>query len=185
MPDPESAKQHIRKRNLQCYQYKHCTHCFTQVYANSHIHLREDQKYGRWTCALVVEWATVFRWAYETCKAKTQNPVYNEEKPPPLPPPPETSRPQQFSAIVAKYTLQDGVESDDEATKEINPTPIMKVTVVIVTMKCTPDHPQHWALNSLHDIAYYKWIVVNCSIKCITFCSIGICYSISLNYIRP
>ena len=114
MPDPESAKQHIRKRNLQCYQYKHCTHCFTQVYANSHIHLREDQKYGRWTCALVVEWATVFRWAYETCKAKTQNPVYNEEKPPPLPPPPEASRPQQFSAIVAKYTLQDGVESDDD-----------------------------------------------------------------------
>ena len=30
-----------------------------------------------------------------------------------------------------------------QATKEINPIPIMKVTVVIVTMKCTPDHPQH------------------------------------------
>ena len=46
-----------------------------------------------------------------------------------------------------------------QATKKMNPTPtllIMTVTVVTVTMKCTPDHPKHRALNSLHDIVYYK-----------------------------
>ena len=45
----------------------------------------------------------------------TQNPVCNEETPPPPPwPPPQALRPQQFSALVAKYMLQDGKESDDD-----------------------------------------------------------------------
>ena len=46
-----------------------------------------------------------------------------------------------------------------QATKEMNPTPtflIMTVTVVSVTIKSTPDHPKCRALNSLHDMAYYK-----------------------------
>ena len=32
---------------------------------------------------------------------------------------------------------------------------IMAVTVVTMIIKCTPDHPKHRALNSLHDMAYY------------------------------
>ena len=46
-----------------------------------------------------------------------QNPVCNKEKPlppspsPPLPP--QALSPQQFSALAAKYMLQDGKESDD------------------------------------------------------------------------
>ena len=46
----------------------------------------------------------------------TENPVCNEETPPPpqpLPtPPPQTSRPQRFSALVAK--LRDVTELDDD-----------------------------------------------------------------------
>ena len=46
-----------------------------------------------------------------------QNPVCDEETPPP-PPPSLSSRqalhPQQFSALVAKYMLQDVKESDDD-----------------------------------------------------------------------
>ena len=43
-----------------------------------------------------------------------QNPVSNEETPPPPPSPsPQVLRPQRFSALVAKYTWQDGKESDD------------------------------------------------------------------------
>ena len=26
----------------------------------------------------------------------------------------------------------------------------------VVTMKCRPDYPKYWPLNSLHDIAYCK-----------------------------
>ena len=50
----------------------------------------------------------------------TQNPLCNEETPPPPPqppplpaPPPQASLLQRFSALVAKYTLRDGIESDD------------------------------------------------------------------------
>ena len=43
----------------------------------------------------------------------TQNPVCNEETPPPSPPL-QASRPQRFSALVAKYTLPNGVETDDD-----------------------------------------------------------------------
>ena len=44
----------------------------------------------------------------------TQNLVCNEETPPPprTSPPPQASRPQQFSALVTKCTLQDSIESD-------------------------------------------------------------------------
>ena len=76
--------------------------------------------------------------------------------------PPQASHPQQFSALVAKYTLHDGTELDDDCfadNKEMNPILtllIMKVKVVTVTMTCTPDHPKHRALNSLYDMAYYK-----------------------------
>ena len=32
LPDPESAKQHMQNRNLQCYQYWHCTdHWLMQI----------------------------------------------------------------------------------------------------------------------------------------------------------
>ena len=48
----------------------------------------------------------------------TQNLVCNKKTPPPPPPPPssppQVSRPQQFSALAAKYTLQDSTESDDD-----------------------------------------------------------------------
>ena len=45
----------------------------------------------------------------------TRNLICNEETPPtPTPPPPQTSRIQQFSALVANYMLQDGIESDDD-----------------------------------------------------------------------
>ena len=42
----------------------------------------------------------------------TQNHVCNEETP--SPPPTQTSRPQKFSALVAKYMLKDGIESNDD-----------------------------------------------------------------------
>ena len=42
-----------------------------------------------------------------------QNPVCNKETPPPLPPP-QALRSQCFSVLVAKYMLQDGIESDDD-----------------------------------------------------------------------
>ena len=40
----------------------------------------------------------------------TKNPVCNEDTPPPPPvsPPLQALRPQRFSALVTKYTLQDG-----------------------------------------------------------------------------
>ena len=44
-----------------------------------------------------------------------------------------------------------------QTTKEMNPTSallIMIVTVVTVTMNCTPDHPKLCALNSLHDFFF-------------------------------
>ena len=40
-----------------------------------------------------------------------QNLLRTEEK---QTPPPQASCPQRFSALVAKYTLQDGAESDDD-----------------------------------------------------------------------
>ena len=44
-----------------------------------------------------------------------------------------------------------------QATKKTNPTfLILTVTVVTVTMKCTPDNPKYGALNSLHDKAYLE-----------------------------
>lgn len=46
-----------------------------------------------------------------------------------------------------------------QAMKKMNPTPkllIMTVTVMAVTMKCTPDYNKYGALKSLHDMAYYK-----------------------------
>ena len=46
-----------------------------------------------------------------------------------------------------------------QATKEMNPILtllIITAKVVTVTMKYTPDYPKHRALNSLHDMAYYK-----------------------------
>ena len=45
----------------------------------------------------------------------TRNLICNEETPPtPAPLPPQAWRIQQVSALVAKYMLQDGIESDDE-----------------------------------------------------------------------
>ena len=45
----------------------------------------------------------------------TLNPVCNEETPPaPAPSPLQASRLKQFSALLAKYMLQDGIESDDD-----------------------------------------------------------------------
>ena len=52
-----------------------------------------------------------------------------------------------------------------QATKKMNPTPT--VTVATVTMKCTPEYPKRGPLNSLHDMAYYKKIVVSYCVKCI------------------
>ena len=44
-----------------------------------------------------------------------------------------------------------------QATKKTNPTFLtLTVTVVTVTMKCTPDYPKYGALNSLHDKAYLE-----------------------------
>ena len=62
-----------------------------------------------------------------------------------------------------------------QAMKDMNLTPtprIMTVTLVAVTMRCTTDYPKHRALNLLHDMAYYKQIVVKGHVKHITFCSI-------------
>ena len=42
-----------------------------------------------------------------------QNLVCNEETPSPPPPPSQASRPQRFSALVAKNTLQVGIELHD------------------------------------------------------------------------
>ena len=47
----------------------------------------------------------------------TKNPICKQETPPPpaLPAaPPQTSHPQRFSAFVAKCTLQDGIELDND-----------------------------------------------------------------------
>ena len=55
--------------------------------------------------------------------------------------------------------VQNWMTIASQTTKEMNPILtllIMKVKVVTVTMTCTPDHPKHRALNSLHDLAYYK-----------------------------
>ena len=106
----------------------------------------------------------------------TQNPVCNEEKPcpPPRPPPPPPPLPLTTTTISIvpttifstcwKYTLKAGIKSDDDCFadnkgEEMNLTPtllIKIVTAVTVTMKCTPEYPKHRALNSLHDMAYYK-----------------------------
>ena len=42
------------------------------AYANGPFYFKVYQKYGRWTCAFVVQWATVCRWAYEICKIKAK-----------------------------------------------------------------------------------------------------------------
>ena len=76
------------------------------AYANGPLCFRVDQKCSQRTCTFVVQRETLMM----------QNPICNEETPPPPPPPPppQALRPQQFSALVAKYTLQDGIESDDD-----------------------------------------------------------------------
>ena len=44
-----------------------------------------------------------------------KNPVCKKEKPPPpLPRETQASQPQRFSALLAKYKLQDGIKSDDD-----------------------------------------------------------------------
>ena len=53
LPDPESVKQHLQRRNLQCYQYKHCTERWlTQI---------DPYTLGWTTCAFVVQLTTVSR----------------------------------------------------------------------------------------------------------------------------
>ena len=97
-----------------------------------------------------------------------QNPVYNEEKPSPPPLSLTTTTisivPTTIFSTCWKYTLKAGIKSDDDCFadnkgEEMNLTPtllIMTVTAVTVTMKCTPEYPKYRALNSLHDLAYYK-----------------------------
>ena len=86
--------------------------------------------------------------------------------PPPLPLTTTTISivPTTIFSTCWKYTLKAGIKSDDDCFadnkgEEMNLTPtllIKIVTAVTVTMKCTPEYPKHRALNSLHDMAYYK-----------------------------
>ena len=74
--DLESTEQHIRRGNLQRYLYKHCTDlCLTQIHTctcTSCWTRNTDGAFG----AFVVQWATVSRWPYETCKTKD---IYDAE----------------------------------------------------------------------------------------------------------
>ena len=104
-----------RRENLECYQYKHCTdRWLTQI----------DLCTSGWTRnidgELVPLWYNGQQFPDELLKpvkskvSMIQNPVCNEETPPPPPPPPpKASRLQRFSALVAKNTLQVGIELDD------------------------------------------------------------------------
>ena len=86
----------------------------------------------------------------------TQNPVCNEETPP------SHHHPQRFSALVANCTLQDWIESNDdcftgnEEDESDTGTSDHDSDSGDSDEKCTPDHPKHRALNSLHDIVYHK-----------------------------
>ena len=108
LPDPESAKQHMRRGNLHCYQYKHWTDCWL---------MQIDPCISGWTrnTKLVPFWFNGQQFPDGLMKPTKQrapmmqNPVCKEETPPPPPlPPPQALRPQRFSALVAKYTLQNG-----------------------------------------------------------------------------
>ena len=116
LPLPESAKQHLRRRSLQCYQYKHCT--------DSYLAQIEPCTSG-WTRNTDGEvlplWFNGRQFPDELMKTTkrdakmTQNPICNQETPPPRPAAtPQKSHPQRFSAFVAKCTLQDGIELDDD-----------------------------------------------------------------------
>ena len=92
-----------------------------------------------------------------------KNPVCNEEKPPPpLPRETQTSHPRRFSALLAKYKLQNGINGKkwmtiaSQAMQKMNPTLTLLIMTVTMAMKCAPDYPKHGALNSLHDMTYYK-----------------------------
>ena len=84
-----------------------------------------------------------------------QNPVCNEETPYP-------GTINNFQHLLQKTCctlVWNWVMSASQAMKKMNPTPkllIMTVTVMAVTMKCTPDYNKYGALKSLHDMAYYK-----------------------------
>ena len=43
----------------------------------------------------------------------------------------------------------------------------MTVTVVAVTMNCTPDYPKDEPLNSSNDKERFKQIEINCPVECI------------------
>ena len=104
--DPENIKQHLRRGNLQCYQYKHCTdRWLTQI----------DPCTLGWTRYTDGELAPLLfngqQFPDEPMKpakpkaSLKQNPVSIEETPPPPPPQlpsqqRQTSHPQQFSALL-------------------------------------------------------------------------------------
>ena len=72
-----------------------------------------DQKYTKWAL-----WFNEQQLPGELMKPANrkalvmQNPVCNKERTPPTTP--QALRPQQFSAIIANYLLQDGIETDDD-----------------------------------------------------------------------
>ena len=133
------------------------------AYANGLLYFKVDQKYGRWTCAFVVQWATVSRWAYEMCKTKAKwrripyvtkkhhhHHHHHKHRA-------HSDFQQLLQSKRCKIVLNRMIAF--QATWEMNPTPtllIMTVTVVTVTMKCTPGYPKYRTLNLLHVMAYYK-----------------------------
>ena len=109
LPDPESEKQHIKRGN----QYNCCMNCWlTQNNPDTSGWTRNIQS------ELVALWFNEQQLPGELmnpAKQKAlvmQNPVCNKETTPLTTP--QALRQQQFSAIVATYVLQDGIETDDD-----------------------------------------------------------------------
>ena len=117
LPDPESIIQHIKRANLQCYQYKHCTeNWLTLIDPCSSGWTREENG------ELVPLWFNGKQFPNELEK-RTEKQL-NSEKASSTPqlerPPRADTRPKRFSALVARYALQDSVDitdSEDESSE--------------------------------------------------------------------
>ena len=112
LPDPDSVVQHIKRANLQCYQYKHCTeNWLTLIDPCSSGWTREESG------ELVPLWFNGKQFPNELEKTNAQQPnneqsssTQQQERPPQA-----DSRPKRFSALVAKYALKDTLDATDSA----------------------------------------------------------------------
>ena len=106
LPDPLSIKQHIRRANLQYYQYIHCfNNWIGQI----------DPCLSGWTRdtsgTLSPLWFEGKQFPEELTKANPAAlPLPAEQSPAKQPP---KTKPKRFSALVAKYAMRDTFEMED------------------------------------------------------------------------